>query len=216
MKTLNIVESKRLMEKYGIKFADSRLAKNVDEAMILANSIGYPVALKIVSDDISHKTDVGGVSVGIRNDSDMGRAFRDMMVSVKKKYPKARLKGIMVQKMVDDGLNILIGGKRDPQFGQIVVFGLGGIFVEVMEDVAMRVVPIDRRGAMDMMAETKAFKVIDGYRGKSYDAEALAQIIVKVSSMLEKRDDIVEMDINPVIALRKGAVAVDARIVLDG
>ncbi|MBI4894417.1 MAG: acetate--CoA ligase family protein [Candidatus Aenigmarchaeota archaeon] len=216
MKTLNIVESKRLMEKYGIKFADSRLAKSTEEAMILANSIGYPVALKVVSDDISHKTDVGGVSVGIRGDSELERAFKDMTMSVKKKYPKAKLRGVMVQKMVEDGLNILIGGKRDPQFGQVVVFGLGGIFVEVMEDVAMRVVPVGRKEAMDMMAETKAFKVIDGYRGKSYDAEALAQIIVKVSSMLEKRGDIVEMDINPVIALKKGAVAVDARIVLDG
>jgi acyl-CoA synthetase (NDP forming) len=216
MKTLNIVESKRLMERYGIKFAESGVAKGVAEALILANSIGYPVALKVVSDDISHKTDVGGVSVGIRGDADLERAFREMSVSVKKKYPDAKLRGVMVQKMVDGGLNILIGGKRDPQFGQIVVFGLGGIFVEVMEDVAMRVVPVGRKEAMDMMAETKAFKVIDGYRGKSYDAEALAQLIVKVSSMLEKRDDIVEMDINPVIALRKGAVAVDARIVLDG
>ena len=216
MKTLNVADSKKLLEKHGLKFVDSILCASVDAAMVAANNVGYPVAMKIVSDDISHKTDVGGVEVGIRNDRDLEEAFRRMMNSVKKKMPKAKVKGVMIQSMVEDGVNVFVGGKRDPQFGQVVVFGLGGIFVEVMEDVSFRLAPITRKDAMDMMAETKGFKILDGYRGKSYDIEALAQILVKVSKMLEKRKDIVEMDINPVIALRKGAVAVDARIVVDG
>lgn len=216
MKTLNVSDSKRILEKNGVKFADSIVASNVDAAMIAANNMGYPVAMKIVSDDISHKTDVGGVEVGIRNDHDMQEAFRRMMTGVKKKMPKARVKGVMIQKMVEGGVNVLIGGKRDPQFGQVVVFGLGGIFVEVMGDVSFRLAPVSRKEAMEMMMETKGFKILDGYRGREYDKEALAQLIVKVSKMLDKRRDIVEMDINPVIALRKGAVAVDARIVTDG
>lgn len=215
MRTLNILESKKIMEKYGVKFADSRLAKSVEEALIVANSIGYPVVLKIVSNDISHKTDVGGVQVGISNDNELQVSFRKMMGSVKRKMSRAKIQGVLVQRMVDDGVNVLIGGKKDPQFGQVIAFGLGGIFVEVMEDVAFRIVPIGKKEAFEMMAETKGFKILDGYRGKSYDTEAIATLITKVSKMLEKRRDVVELDINPVIALKKGAVAVDARMVLE-
>lgn len=215
MKTLNIVDSKRIIEKYGVKFAESSLVKGVEEALIAASNMGYPVVLKIVSNDISHKTDVGGVAAGISNDSELEESFRKIMGSVKRKSPKARVQGMLVQKMVQDGVNVLIGGKRDPQFGQVVAFGLGGIFVEVMEDVSFRLAPINKKEALEMMAETKGFKILDGYRGKSYDTEAIATLLVKISSLLDKRKDIAELDINPVIALKKGAVAVDARIVLE-
>ncbi len=215
MRTLNIVESKKVIEKYGVKFADSRLARSVEEALIVANSIGYPVVLKVVSNEISHKTDVGGVAVGISGDTELQNAFRKIMGSVKRKASRAKVQGMLVQKMVEDGAGVLIGSKRDPQFGQVIAFGLGGTFVEVMEDVAFRIVPIGKKDALDMMAETKGFKILDGYRGKSYDVDAVATLLTKVSKMLEKRRDIVELDINPVIALKKGAVAVDARIVLE-
>jgi len=215
MRTLNILDSKRIMEKHGVKFAESRLARSVEEALIVANSTGYPVVLKIVSDDVSHKTDVGGVQVGISNDHELQEAFRKMMVSVKRKMPRAKIQGVLVQKMVEDGVNILIGGKKDQQFGQVIAFGLGGIFVEVMEDVAFRIVPIGKKEALEMMAETKGFRILDGYRGKSYDTDAVATLLVKVSKMLEKRGDIAELDLNPVIVLKKGAIAVDARIVLE-
>lgn len=214
MKTLNILESQKIVEKFGVKFAASKLVRSVEEALIVANNLGYPVVLKIVSGEISHKTDVGGVAVGISNDSELQESFRKIMGNVKRKIPKSKIQGIMVQKMVEDGINILIGGKKDPQFGQVVAFGLGGIFVEVMEDVAFRLVPISKKEALEMMAETKGFKVLDGYRGKSYDVDAAATLLTKVSRMLEKRKDIEELDINPVIVLKKGAIAVDARIVL--
>lgn len=214
MKTLNILDSKKIIEKYGVKFADSRLAKSIEEALIIANSIGYPIALKVVSNEISHKTDAGGVAVGIRNDSELEESFRKIMSNVKRKSSKAKIQGILVQKMIEDGVNVLIGGKKDPQFGQVIAFGLGGVFVELMEDVAFRLAPISKREALEMMAETKGFKILEGYRGKSYDIDAIAALIVKVSRMLDKRKDIVEFDINPVIALKKDAIAVDARIVL--
>lgn len=214
MKTLNILDSKKIIEKYGVKFADSRLAKNIEEALIIANSIGYPIALKVVSNEISHKTDAGGVAVGIRNDSELEESFRKIMSNVKRKSSKAKIQGILVQKMIEDGVNVLIGGKKDPQFGQVIAFGLGGVFVELMEDVAFRLAPISKKEALEMMAETKGFKILEGYRGKSYDIDAIAALIVRVSRMLDKRKDIVELDINPVIALKKDAVAVDARIVL--
>lgn len=212
MRTLNLMDSKAVLEKHGIKLAESGLAKNIDEAMMIANSIKYPVAIKVVSDDVSHKTDMGGVAVGIQNDSEMSDAYKSMMAGMKK--AKARVKGVMVQKMVK-GAEVLIGGKRDPQFGQVVVFGMGGVMVEIMGDVSFRVAPIDKKQAMEMMAETKGFKILEGYRGKSYDVDAIATLLVKVSKMLEKSPKMAELDMNPVIALGKGAVPVDARIVMD-
>lgn len=214
MKTLNILDSKKILEKFGVKFARSGLAKSVDEALMAANSIGYPVVIKVISHEISHKTDAGGVVVGIRNDVELQESFRKMMGRVKKKFPRAKISGVVVQKMVEGGADVLIGGKKDPQFGQVIAFGLGGIFVELMDDVAFRLAPINKKEALEMMAETKGFKILEGYRGKSYDIDAIAALIVKVSRMLDRRKDIVELDINPVIALKKDAVAVDARIVI--
>ena len=214
-KSLNIVDSKKLVEKFGVKFAPSSLAKSVDDALLIANNLKYPVVLKVVSDDVSHKSDVGGVAVGIRDDHELQAAYRKMMGSVKKKSKGAKVKGVLVQKMIDDGVDVLIGGKKDPQFGQVIVFGLGGIFVEVMKDVSFRITPVTKKEALEMMAETKGFKILDGYRGKSYDVDAIATLIVKVSKMLEKNKKISELDLNPVIALKKGALAVDARIVLE-
>lgn len=214
MRTLNVLDSKRVIEKYGVKFAPSGLAKNMEDAIVIANTLSYPVVIKIVSDDISHKTDVGGVKVGINDDTELEYSYKKMLSDVRKKSPKAEIKGILVQKMLD-GANVLIGGKRDPQFGPVVAFGLGGIFVEIMGDVSFRIAPIDKKEAMEMMRETKGFKILDNYRGKSYDVDVLASLIVKISKMLERRNSIVELDINPLIVMKKGALAVDARIVVD-
>lgn len=214
MRTLNVLDSQKAIEKYGIRFAPSGFARDIDDALVIANNIGYPVAMKVVSDQVSHKTDVGGVKVGISNDHELESYFRKITNDVKKKVKGARVKGMLIQKVLD-GANVFIGGKRDPQFGQIVVFGMGGIFVELMDDVSFRVAPIDKREAMEMMTETKAFKILEGYRGKSYDVDTLATLLVKVSKMLERRSSIAELDINPLIVMRKGAVAVDARIVVD-
>lgn len=216
MKTLDVLESKRLVEKHGIKFAGSKLAGSVDEAMIVANNMKYPVVLKVVSEDISHKTDVGGVAVGISNDTELEEAFRKIVSDVKKRLKGVKIKGVLVQKMIEGGVEILVGGKKDPQFGQVVVFGFGGIFVEVMKDVSFRLAPIGKKEALEMMQETKGFEILDGYRGKSYDTDAVATLISKVSRMLDKNKKIAELDLNPVIVSKRGALAVDARVVLDG
>jgi acyl-CoA synthetase (NDP forming) len=197
-----------------VKFAPSGLAKNMEDAIVIANTVSYPVVIKIVSDEISHKTDVGGVKVGIKDDTELENSYKKMINDVRKKSPNAKIKGVLVQKMLD-GTNVLIGGKRDPQFGPIIAFGLGGIFVEIMEDVSFRVAPIDKKEAMRMMQETKGFKILKDYRGKSYDVDVLANLLVKISKMLERRNSIVELDINPLIVMKKGALAVDARIVVD-
>lgn len=214
MKTLDIVDSQKLIEKYGIRFAKSSLVKNVHEALIVANSIKYPVVLKVVAENISHKTDAGAIAVRIYNDSELEDSFRKILNNVKKKSRSARIRGVLVQKMVEDGVELLIGGKKDSQFGQVIAFGLGGVFVEVMKDVSFRLAPIGKKEALEMMAETKGFKILDGYRGRSYDIDAVATLLSKVSKMLDKNKKIVELDLNPVFALKKGVMPVDARIIL--
>ncbi len=213
MKTLNFLESKRIIEKFGIKFAPSHIVKNIQDAKKAANTIGYPIVLKVISDDISHKTDVGGVITGIRNEKSLIENFDKIMKNCSMKTTK--IKGILVQKMVE-GIEILIGGKKDPKFGQIVVFGLGGIYVEIMKDVSLRVAPINKNQALDMMSEIKGFKILKGFRGKTYDINKVANIISKVSNMLHKNGNIFELDLNPLIVMEKDVLAVDVRIVLDG
>jgi acyl-CoA synthetase (NDP forming) len=132
-----------------------------------------------------------------------------------KKFSKEKFEGILVQKMVRGGEEVLVGGKKDPQFGQTIAFGLGGVFVEVMDDVAFRMVPIKRRDAEEMVHEIKGYKILKGYIGKSYDVKSIEDILLKVSNFLEKNKNVSELDVNPLIVSKEGSVAVDARIVLE-
>jgi acetyl-CoA synthetase (ADP-forming) len=208
-------ESRQILQFYKIPLAKAELAKNEDEALALAKKIGYPVVLKICSPDVVHKTDVGGLALNIKSEEEVKSAFKNVMGNVKKKIPKAKIQGVLVQKMIEGGIEVIVGGKKDPQFGQIVMFGLGGILVEVFEDVSFRVAPVDRGTAEEMVREIRGYKILKGYRGKNYDVEALADILVKTSKLLEANQEIKELDINPVIALPKGAFAADARIVIE-
>jgi len=214
-KNLTEYESRQVLEKYKIPLARAELAKNPEHAAKFAKKIGYPVVLKIISPDVIHKTDVGGIIVGIKNEVELKDSYEKILKNVKKKAPRAKIHGMLVQKMVGDGLEVIVGGKKDVQFGQTVMFGLGGIFVEVFGDVSFRVVPIGKKDAKDMIEETKGYKILRGYRGKNYDVNAVADVLIKVSKLLEKNDEIAEMDINPLIVLPRGAVAVDARIVVE-
>lgn len=212
-KVLDILESQKILERHKIPFAKSYTAKNVDAAIIAANNIGYPVALKVVSKEAVHKTDVGGVVVGIQNDEELEKAFIKIVNSVKQKIRGAKIDGIMVQKLID-GTQTIIGGKLDPTFGHVILFGLGGIFVELIEDVSFRIVPINKLDAAEMISETKAGKLFSGFRGKKSDAEAVKEILLRVSKLLENNPKITELDINPLMVMQKGAVAVDARVVV--
>lgn len=162
-----------------------------------------------------HKTDVGGLIINIKTKEELKNSFNRLMANVKRKVARAKISGVLVQKMIENGREVIIGGKKDSQFGQTIMFGGGGVLTEIMGDVSFRVCPINRRDAEEMIKETKYFKVLKGYRGKRCDVNALIEILLKTSKLLEENQEIAELDINPVISLSKGAVAVDARIVID-
>lgn len=212
-KVLTILESKKILEKYKIPFAKCALSKSIESATVIANNIGYPVVLKAVSSQIVHKTEAGVIDIGIENDEELEKSFVKISNKVKKNSA-AKLDGILVQEMLDGGQEVLIGGKKDSQFGQIIAFGLGGIFVEAIEDVSFRMVPIAKKDAANMIQEIKGYKILKGFRGKSYDLKSVEDFLLKVSKMLEENRNIVELDINPAMVLKKGTIAVDARIVL--
>jgi len=176
--------------------------------------MGYPVAMKIVSPDIVHKSDIGGVVLGIASAARAGRAYRQIISSVSKSVPNARIEGVSVQKTAPAGVEIIIGMIKDPQFGPAIMFGLGGVLVEVLRDVAFRLVPVDPVDAAEMIREIKGFVLLQGYRGQPpVDIKRLEEIIVKVSNFIKKNPRIVELDLNPLIATGNSIVAVDARIV---
>lgn len=208
---LDVWDSLEFIKKYKIPVVKSKLVKKSEDAVAFANSIGYPVALKISSSSVIHKTDVNGVALNLRSKEELEKSYKKMAASFKR-----RAEGFVVQKMVEGGQQVIVGGKTDEQFGQVIMFGLGGIFTEVFDDVSFRVVPISKEDAEEMVSEIKGYKVLKGYRGKSYDIKSLVDILLKVSKMLEENKKIKELDINPVFSLKKGALAVDARIISDG
>ena len=212
---LTVDEALEVIKQYKIRVAEWKLVKDVEEAVEFANAKKYPVILKVVSPDIVHKTDVGCVFVDLKRKEDIEKAYRRMVYNIKKNAPRAKIKGFIVQRMIEGGQPVIIGGKKDPQFGQVVMFGLGGVFVEMMKDVSFRACPINKKDAIEMIEEIKGYKILKTYRGKSYDINSLVDILLKTSKMLVENQEIEELDINPVFALPKGAMAVDARIVLS-
>lgn len=207
-------ETKKLLAKYGIPVTESHIAANADEARKIASRIGAPVAMKISSPDISHKSDVGGVVLNVVA-ADVEAKFSEIMARISKAAPSARIEGILVQQMAVPGIETIVGLKKDAQFGHAVMFGLGGIFVEVYKDVTFRVAPIDKKDALQMTSEIKGYPILKGMRGKpSVDLDAIAEILVSVSEIAMK-ENIIELDINPLIVSERGAVAVDARAMVE-
>ena len=212
---VNEVETKERLRKAGVPVIETRLARTRVEAVETAKQIGFPAAMKIVSPDAIHKTDVGGVKLDIRNAAQAGQAYSAIIASVRQHVPGARIQGVSVQRMADPGVEIIIGMTIDPQFGPVIMFGLGGIFVEVLKDVSFRLVPVARIDAAEMIREIKGKALLEGYRGQPpVNLPALEKLIVKVSDFIEKNPDVKELDLNPLIATDKGIVAVDARMVL--
>jgi acyl-CoA synthetase (NDP forming) len=213
---LTEIESKKLLKEAGIPVVETRLAGTITEAIKIGKEMGYPVALKIVSPDVLHKSDSGGVKLNVQNSTQARNAFREIMSSVKKSYPKARIEGIAVQKMARPGIEVIIGMSKDAQFGPVLMFGLGGIMVEILKDVSFRVVPLTLKDAREMITEIKGYPVLEGYRGQEpADIHYLENLLVKVSEFVEKNPDIKELDLNPIFAYQDGAVAVDARVILE-
>lgn len=213
---LTEVESKQLLEKARISVIKTKLATSMKEAVALSKEIGFPVVLKIASPDVIHKSDAGGVKVGLQNATQVSRAYKEIMTSVKQKHPKATIDGVSVQPMAKPGVEVIIGMSKDPQFGPVLMFGLGGILVEILKDVSFRIVPLARRDAREMIRDIKGYPVLEGYRGQEpANVPFLEEMLLKVSDFAEQNPEIKELDLNPIFAYRDGAIAVDARIVLE-
>ncbi len=214
MKILTEHETKKLFAKYGIPVTKEQIATSADEALAIALNIGTPVAMKISSPDIPHKSDVGGVVLNVSRE-EVRTTYNDILSRIKKAAPDAKIEGILVQQMTPTGHEVIVGLKKDEQFGHALMFGLGGIFVEVYRDVSFRVAPIEKREALDMISEIKGYPILKGIRGrKPADIGAIADVLVSVSNMAEK-ENIVELDINPLIVSESGAIAVDARAMVE-
>src|SRR5690242_14814942 len=213
---LTAPEGKRVCDAYGIPTPGEGLATTADEAVALAEKIGFPVVLKIVSPDILHKTEAGGVLVGV-SDSDGVRSGFDTIIANAKKYDgTAAIDGVQVQQMVGGGQEVIIGATTDPTFGKVVAFGLGGVLVEVLKDVTFRLAPVDTGTARGMLDDIQAAEVLKGARGaEPADADALADIIERLSDLVTDFPRIREFDLNPVFARPDGASAADVRILLD-
>ena len=209
-------EAKTVCVEYGISVTKFKVAKNEAEAVKFAEEIGYPVVLKIVSPDIIHKSDVGGVVVGLKTAKDVRNAYNQILRNVKKHEADAKIVGILVQEMAPPSTEVIVGAIKDPQFGPAVMFGLGGIFVEVLKDVTFRVAPITVDEAREMISEVKAYPLLRGYRNlPPADIEAIVQILLNTSRLVMEHQEIKELDLNPVMVYEKGAKTVDARIILE-
>ncbi|MBU1661548.1 MAG: acetate--CoA ligase family protein [Chloroflexi bacterium] len=212
-------EARDILEAYGMRTPESLLAATPAEAVEMAAQIGYPVVLKIASPDILHKTDVGGVKVGLSNAEDVQDAFELMTYRAERYLPEAHLWGCQVQEMAPPGgLEILVGMNRDSQFGPLVTFGIGGIYVEVLKDVTFRVAPFTLRDAENMLKEIRTHALLDGVRGKPpMDKAAIVDTLLRIGQLVQDFPEITELDINPLIVYPKGqgAIAIDMRLILS-
>jgi len=214
---LLLSESMQLLEHYGIPTARGVVARTFEQAQAAAEKMGYPVAIKVISEQISHKSDVGGVQLNLRNAPAVAEAFNDMMERISKAYPDARLDGVLVQPMVTGGRELVIGGRQDPQFGPVVLVGLGGIFVEIFEEVSVRVTPITKDDARQMIDELRGSQILKGARGhKASDIDAIIDALLRIAQLLNDFPQIKEVDINPLRVFHEkgGCRALDARMIL--
>lgn len=215
-KSLLETEAKTVCIEYGIPVTKFELAQNETEAIRFADKIGYPVVLKIVSPDVIHKSDVGGVILDLKDASSVRNAYNQIVNNVEKHDARARISGILIQEMAPSSTEVIVGALKDPQFGPAIMFGLGGIFVEVLKDVTFRIAPITEDEACEMISEVKAFPLLKGYRNMPpADLEAIAEILLKTSELVTDHPEIKELDLNPIMVYKKGAKTVDARIILE-
>jgi len=208
-------EAKTLCGIYGMPITKIEVAKTEDDAVAAAKRIGYPIVLKIVSPQVLHKSDAGGVVVGVNDEKGVREGYNKILANIKKNVPTADIEGILVQEMAPKGTEIIIGSTNDPTFGPTIMFGLGGIFVEILKDVSFRLAPLTKDDAMEMIDEIKAKKILEGARGMpKADKETIINTLLSTSKMLDECPEIKELDMNPIIVYEKGARVVDARVIL--
>ncbi len=209
-------EAKAICLEYGIPVTRFDVAISEQKAVDCAEAIGYPVVLKIVSPDIIHKSDAGGVLVNLKTADEVRVGYRRILENAKKYKADACIVGVLVQELAPQSTEVIVGAVKDQQFGQTLMFGLGGIFVELLKDVTFRVAPISAQDARDMVTGVKAFPLLNGYRNSpKADVEAIVDVLLKVSKLVTEHGEIKELDLNPVLAYPKGVKTVDARIILE-
>jgi acetyltransferase len=216
-KYLTEPEVYRVLEDYGLKIAPYRFIKDKEEAKNAAAEIGYPLVAKVVSEQVIHKSDVSGVVTGIHNEDDLLKAFDEIQQNVEKKKPEAQIKGILIQKMVQKGVELIIGARFNNKYGHLLMFGLGGIFVEILRDVTFRRAPLTPAEAMDMIEGIRSKKILEGIRDMPpLDKDALAECLMRISQLVSDFPQIKEIDLNPVFGLKEGPVVADARLIVKG
>ena len=210
--------SKRILGSYGIPVTREALASSAEMAVTLARQLGYPVALKVQSAQILHKTEADGIRLDLGSDDEVRAAYDELLANAERFAPGAELQGVLVQEMLGEGVEVIIGTTRDPVFGQVIMFGLGGIFVEALKDVSFRIAPLSRRDAREMIEEIRGYPVLQGIRGREpADVDAIVDAILRVSRLVEDhRDEIEELDINPLRVFPTGAKALDALVATRG
>jgi len=215
-KALLETEAKTICMEYAIPVTMFKLAKSKKEAAEFAGQIGFPVVLKIVSPDIIHKSDAGGVKVNLKNTAEVTSAYEKILENAKKYNPAAKIVGVLVQEMAPQSTEVIVGAIKDPQFGQTLMFGLGGIFVELLKDVTFRVAPLTREDAHEMVTKVKAYPLLKGYRNTSpADIDAIINVLLNTSKLVMDYPEIKELDLNPLLVYEQGVKIVDARIILE-
>jgi acetyltransferase len=207
-----------LLDAYGIHLIQSRIATSAEEAVNIARGIGFPVVMKLVADTIVHKTEVGGVILDLRTDKEVERAFIQIRESLFNEGRDHEMQGVVVQKMLSGGIEIIIGVTQDPSFGPLIMFGMGGVYTELFKDVTFRIHPLTDVDAHEMVRSVKAYQLLEGWRGaKASDIKSLEELLLRVSAMVEELPQIAELDLNPVKVLEAdyGYVVVDARVMLS-
>jgi acyl-CoA synthetase (NDP forming) len=210
-------EARQYLQSRGISIPEYRLATSPQEAVDHAKALGLPVVLKIVSKEIVHKSDVGGVRVNLRTAEEVAGAYESILSSVSERVPGAKIDGVLVARHIEDALEVIIGAMVDKQFGPVIMFGLGGIFVEVFKDVIFGIAPLSMPEAESMVRDIQGYPLIKGVRGQSGKNEpALTNLLVQVSDLMMNDDDLVEVDLNPVLVTVEDAYIADARIICKG
>ncbi|MDK2979969.1 MAG: hypothetical protein PWQ55_316 [Chloroflexota bacterium] len=207
-----------LLEAYGVPLIPGKLAHDFQQALDVAQELGYPLVMKVASQDVLHKSDYGAIAIDIRDDGQLENAYNRILENVHEHDPNARIEGVLLEKMAGKGQEVIVGMKRDPGFGPLMMFGMGGIFVELFKDVAFRVAPLTRADAQAMLEQTKAVKLLSGWRGgRQYDTEAIIDTILRLSQLAVDFPQIQEIEINPLLVLPKGqgALALDCRMILE-
>jgi acyl-CoA synthetase (NDP forming) len=208
-------EAKELLKEYGIPVPNFKLIKSENEIIGLAKEINFPIVMKIVSPDIIHKTDAGGVKVGIKDEKEAELAYQEIISKVKKYNKEAQIFGVITYSMISKATEIIIGMIKDPHFGPVVMFGLGGIFVEVLKDISFRILPIEERDAGEMITGIKGYEILKGARGNPpRDIQAIKEVLLKVSKLTTENPEISEIDLNPIFVFEQGLQVIDARMIL--